>query len=301
MPSRLQFGRYDYAAYCAFTVYASCALILPVLLVSVARDLDFPLDAGGMASGGALNFASSMTMCVVLVGCSAIAARFGKRLSMGCSMLLMGGGTLACAFMPRYWMLFPCLLVAGLGHGVCEGIATPFVQDLHAHDAPERYVSISHGFWSVGTAFCVVFAGGLQALGVPWRAIIGLMGALTMLTSLWFLLPESPGRHYPEREGGLDFAQLLRGTAAIARDPAFANIVCRCETVTEAEIRDAIRRTIGARTVDGVKRRTRAGMGRCQGGFCQPKVVAILADELHLPPEEILKDQPGSNILPPLR
>jgi glycerol-3-phosphate dehydrogenase len=89
--------------------------------------------------------------------------------------------------------------------------------------------------------------------------------------------------------------------AAIARDPAFANIICRCECVTEADIRYAIRRTIVARTVDGVKRRTRAGMGRCQGGFCQPKVVAILADELHLTPEDILKDQPGSNILPPLR
>ena len=83
----------------------------------------------------------------------------------------------------------------------------------------------------------------------------------------------------------------------IERDPAFANVICRCELVTEAEIVEAIRRPVGARTVDGVKRRVRAGMGRCQGGFCSPKVVKILARELGLKPEEILKSGEGSEIL----
>ena len=73
--------------------------------------------------------------------------------------------------------------------------------------------------------------------------------------------------------------------AAIARDPAYGKIVCRCETVSEAEIRAAIRCRIGARTLDGVKRRTRAGMGRCQGGFCTPRIIAILCEELGLEPE----------------
>ena len=57
-------------------------------------------------------------------------------------------------------------------------------------------------------------------------------------------------------------------------------IICRCETITEGEIVDAIRRPMGATSVDGVKRRTRAGMGRCQGGFCMPRVTEILAREL---------------------
>jgi glycerol-3-phosphate dehydrogenase len=67
---------------------------------------------------------------------------------------------------------------------------------------------------------------------------------------------------------------------AYRQDPLYGSLVCRCETVTEAEIRFAIRRPVGARSVDGVKRRTRAGMGRCQGGFCCLRVAEILKEEL---------------------
>ena len=77
--------------------------------------------------------------------------------------------------------------------------------------------------------------------------------------------------------------------AAIRREPAYGQIVCRCETVSEAEVRAAIRCRIGARTLDGVKRRTRAGMGRCQGGFCTPRIIAILCEELGLAPEQVTK------------
>ena len=83
----------------------------------------------------------------------------------------------------------------------------------------------------------------------------------------------------------------------IKKDPAYGRIVCRCETVTEGEIRDAIRGPAGARDVDGVKRRTRAGMGRCQGGFCGSKVVEILADELNCDISEITKFGGKSNIV----
>ena len=85
--------------------------------------------------------------------------------------------------------------------------------------------------------------------------------------------------------------------AAIAADPDFGKIVCRCETVTEAEIRESIRRPVGARDVDGVKRRTRAGMGRCQAGFCTPRTVEILAEELGISPLEVTKFGGESKIL----
>lgn len=84
---------------------------------------------------------------------------------------------------------------------------------------------------------------------------------------------------------------------AVAEDPAYGNIVCRCETVTEAEIRAAIRRPVGARTIDGVKRRTRAGMGRCQGGFCMPRVADIIAEETGVSLLDIRKDSGNSYIL----
>ena len=77
--------------------------------------------------------------------------------------------------------------------------------------------------------------------------------------------------------------------ALIAADPLYGKIVCRCEQVTESEILQAIRRPVGAKTLDAVKRRVRAGMGRCQGGFCSPLVIEILSRELGIPEEEIRK------------
>ena len=61
-------------------------------------------------------------------------------------------------------------------------------------------------------------------------------------------------------------------------NPAYGNIICRCEMVSEGEILDAIHRPLGATTLDGIKRRTRAGMGRCQAGFCTPKTMEILIE-----------------------
>ena len=84
---------------------------------------------------------------------------------------------------------------------------------------------------------------------------------------------------------------------AVATDPLYGNLICRCEVVTEAEIRAAIHRPVGARTIDGVKRRTRAGMGRCQGGFCMPRVAAILADELGCSLLDVTKKGGESRIL----
>ena len=85
--------------------------------------------------------------------------------------------------------------------------------------------------------------------------------------------------------------------ALIKEKPAYGQIICRCESVTEGEILDAIHRPLGARSLDGVKRRTRAGMGRCQAGFCSPKVMDILARELGLPLESITKSGGKSRIV----
>ena len=85
--------------------------------------------------------------------------------------------------------------------------------------------------------------------------------------------------------------------ALIKKNPAYGRIICRCETITEGEILDAINSPAGARDVDGVKRRTRAGMGRCQGGFCGSKVVELLACELGVEINEITKFGGNSIIL----
>jgi glycerol-3-phosphate dehydrogenase len=85
--------------------------------------------------------------------------------------------------------------------------------------------------------------------------------------------------------------------ASLKENPLFGKVICRCEHVTEGDIISAIRGPLGPKTVDGVKRRLRAGMGRCQGGFCMPRVVEILSKELNISPEEVLKAGEGSYIL----
>lgn len=83
----------------------------------------------------------------------------------------------------------------------------------------------------------------------------------------------------------------------IRKNPAYGNIICRCEMITEGEIMDAIHRPLGARSLDGVKRRTRAGMGRCQAGFCTPRTMEILQREVPMSVFEIGKNGIGSNLV----
>ncbi len=85
--------------------------------------------------------------------------------------------------------------------------------------------------------------------------------------------------------------------AYIKMNPAYGKIVCRCETVSEGEMREAIRRNPPAFDIDGVKRRTRGGMGRCQGGFCSPYVMKLIAQEHGLKVEEVTKSGRGSEPL----
>jgi len=85
--------------------------------------------------------------------------------------------------------------------------------------------------------------------------------------------------------------------ALIAKDARYGRIVCRCEWITEGEIVESIHRKVGATTVDGVKRRVRPGMGRCQGGFCGAKVMEILSRELKKDIKTIVKDRSDSYII----
>ena len=102
-----------------------------------------------------------------------------------------------------------------------------------------------------------------------------------------------------KRKGIVKFRELSNSERdiLIKSNPEYGRIVCRCEVVTEAEIKDAIRRPLGAKTLDGVKIRTRAGMGRCQAGFCTSRIADILSVELNLPLTEITKFGTYSNLV----
>lgn len=88
-----------------------------------------------------------------------------------------------------------------------------------------------------------------------------------------------------------------RKRSLIDSNRLYGQVICRCELVTEGEIVDCIRRPAGARTVDAVKRRTRSGMGRCQGGFCSPRIAEILSRELGMSVQEVTKKGGGSALL----
>jgi len=110
---------------------------------------------------------------------------------------------------------------------------------------------------------------------------------------------EKKTNYNPSRKEPVKFREMTddQRRELIAKNNTYGRIICRCETVTEGEIIDAINSPVGARDVDGVKRRTRAGMGRCQSGFCGSKVMEILSRELNVPINEITKFGGKSDIL----
>lgn len=137
---------------------------------------------------------------------------------------------------------------------------------------------------------------GIESPGLASCPAIGEMAADILKDKL--NLEERPD-YIATRTGILNPDRLSRKERAdlIKKQPEYGNIVCRCEMVTEGEIIDAIRRPLGAKSLDGVKRRTRAGMGRCQSGFCSPRVMEILARELGTELSDITKSGGKSRII----
>ncbi len=135
---------------------------------------------------------------------------------------------------------------------------------------------------------------GVRSTGLTLSAAMGVYIA-DLMRELGY--PMKPKENFVRtRKGIVRFRELdeEERDRLIRENPAYGRVICRCETVTEGEILDAIRRPLGARSVDAVKRRVRAGMGRCQGGFCGPKVIGILARELGIPVTEVNKNNTGS-------
>ena len=137
---------------------------------------------------------------------------------------------------------------------------------------------------------------GIESPGLSSAPAIGVMVA-DILRELMGL--EEKESFIATRKGVLNPEQLSveERKTLIKENPAYGNIICRCEMITEGEIIDAIKRPLGAKSLDAVKRRTRAGMGRCQAGFCSPRTMEILARELGVDMSEITKTGGDSKII----
>ncbi|MBN2543076.1 NAD(P)/FAD-dependent oxidoreductase [bacterium] len=131
---------------------------------------------------------------------------------------------------------------------------------------------------------------GLTAAPAIAEKVVGIIGEKEALVD--------DEKFNPERKAPVVFEHLSDDEKArlIEQDPDYGEIVCRCETITKKEVLAALNNPLGVRTLDGVKKRCRAGMGRCQGGFCTPRIVEIMTDEYGISPEEIYKNNESSNM-----
>ena len=162
---------------------------------------------------------------------------------------------------------------------------------LRAHEARHDFIlgeaSDAPGFFDCA---------GIESPGLTAAPAIGKEIAQELAEKL--VLPANPDFN-GKREGFIDPKALDLPELAelIKRKPEYGRIVCRCEQVSEGEILDAIRRPLGAKSLDGVKRRVRAGMGRCQAGFCSPRIMDILAEELGVDVADITKSGGHSEVI----
>ena len=136
---------------------------------------------------------------------------------------------------------------------------------------------------------------GTKSPGLSSAPAIGLDVANMVVEKLGAVKKENFKKNRPQ----IHFMELSPEEKAevIKKDPRYGRVICRCESITEGEIVDVIHRMGGAKTVDGVKKRCRPGAGRCQGGFCGPRVQEIIARELNEKLNEVVLDKVGSYIL----
>ncbi len=172
----------------------------------------------------------------------------------------------------------------------CRTVITSF-SGLRAHEQDGDFVlgeaSDAPGFFD---------AAGIESPGLSSAPAIGVFLAKLVAEKAG---AERKNDFVSERKGIVRAAELPpeERAALIRENPLYGSIVCRCEQISEGEIVDAIRRTPGAVSMDGIKRRVRAGMGRCQGGFCTPRVMEILARERGVSVQSVCKNVPGSELL----
>ena len=162
---------------------------------------------------------------------------------------------------------------------------------LRAHEAGHEFI-----IGEVEDAKQFIDAAGIESPGLSSAPAIGIMVAELLRDKMGL---KEKDNFIATRKGILNPASLSmeERNELIRKNPAYGTIICRCESVTEGEIIDAIHRPVGAKSLDGVKRRTRAGMGRCQAGFCSPRTMEILERELSMNMEDITKSGGSSKIV----
>lgn len=209
-PSQSRIQVADAACAIAFLIYAASALITPISLITLTRELDF-----GLLRGGLLESMRTLLIVLSLLACGWLAAHWGKMRALGFGHLALGLGLLLYAISPVYAILLAALGVVGVGSGIIEGLVNPLIQDVHPNDSG-RYLNMINGFWSVGVLVTVLLAGDLLTRGASWRWISVTLAALSLAVGVGFLIL---GRHAPP-DGGRPIEVLSR-KLAVLKHPRF--------------------------------------------------------------------------------
>ena len=218
MATPLKLDRLDYAGALGFFAYASSVVVTPIVLLALARDLDF-----GLAQGGGIEAVRAGFLMAILVASGFAAARWGKIPVLTVGSFVLGGGMILYAVAPVYAVVLLAMILVGLGSGLLEGLINPLVQDVHPNDSG-RYLNIVNAFFSIGVLASVLVVGELLTRGASWRYLVAGVGALAILSGILFA---ALGRHEYRLERGrlqsrVETAGATFGHArAILREPAF--------------------------------------------------------------------------------
>jgi fucose permease len=219
MKSRIRLDRADFAGAMGLLAYSSSAIITPICLLALMKELDFSL-----AGGGALEAVRSFVILVVLVASGFAAARWGLAAVLAFGSLLLAAGMAAYAVAPAYAVVVVAMAAVGVGGGVIEALVTPLVQDQHPTDSG-RHLNIVHAFWSIGVMVTVLVAGELLTRGVSWRVPVAASGLLGILAAALFLTGRragAAGAPARERETTAEVWKRMKQVMARARFWVFA-------------------------------------------------------------------------------
>jgi fucose permease len=211
MAKPLRLDRLDYAGALGFFAYASSVVVTPIVLLALARDLDF-----GLAQGGGIEAVRAGFLMAILVASGFAAARWGKIPVLTAGSFVLGGGLILYAVAPLYAVVLLAMILVGLGSGLLEALINPLVQDVHPDDSG-RYLNIVNAFFSIGVLASVLVVGELLTRGVSWRYLVAGVGALAIVSGILFAVL---GRHeYKlERERRASRAGTARATFGHARE-----------------------------------------------------------------------------------
>jgi len=201
----------DYACMLSFMAYAAASTVTPICLVHISREFDLSL-----AAGGGIETARATLLLAVLLVSAFCAARWGKARSLGGASLLLGGCLLLYALAPSYGLVLLTVALIGAGSGMIEALNNPLVQDLHPGESG-RYLNFHNAFWSLGVFVTVLAGGEWLTRGLPWRALVAVVGSVAMATGILYILLDRTRPHVPVHS----VADVWGHKTAILRAPRF--------------------------------------------------------------------------------